>query len=430
MSGALLCTGREGRLDGATRQPRPEPRATWASGVPVASIFGMPVLVHWRVLVCAAVAVLLATPLSPIDLPRLLGVSAVEFVCLGVPMMVGSIFAHELGHALAAQTLGLGARSVFVDLIKGHTVLARPAARARDELTMSLAGPFVNVVIWFVLGRLSGDLNAPLFTTGSVMAITASFNLSLVFNLLPVLPSDGGRAFAATIWAMTGDRVRGTRVAAALGPIVVGVPVLTFAAYVGVIRDDPVWGVIIAFIAIYQLKSLLGQTFDGADQIAGKRVSDIMCPGLRTKPETLARTVIHDRISRKHSPDVSRIGTVDLPYIVITDDGEVLGMLAPGEVDRLALEHQRWDELLVEHVMTPLSRLVTVGPETEAFTALVYMVERGLEALLVTDDGAPVGCVTGPRLMAALNGSPVDEGRRWDAAPAANDEDDPAAKVA
>jgi hypothetical protein len=41
--------------------------------------------------------------------------------------------------------------------------------------------------------------------------------LILVFNLVPAFPLDGGRIARAVVWRVTGDKLRGTRVAAKLG---------------------------------------------------------------------------------------------------------------------------------------------------------------------------------------------------------------------
>ena len=41
--------------------------------------------------------------------------------------------------------------------------------------------------------------------------------LMLIFNLVPAFPLDGGRIARAIVWRVTGDKRRGTRVAARLG---------------------------------------------------------------------------------------------------------------------------------------------------------------------------------------------------------------------
>ncbi|MGH7753640.1 MAG: CBS domain-containing protein, partial [Gemmatimonadales bacterium] len=255
-----------------------------------------------------------------------------------------------------------------------------------------------------VLGRLAGDMYAPMFTSGTALEVAASYNLLMLGNFLPLLPMDGGRTFAALAWAATGDRARGTRIAAATGPFLVGGAVLAVAGYIAFALDDPAWGIAIACGLVFQLRGAFDQRFDAPDLIADLRVADIMCPALRARPESLARSVIDDRIGRKHSPDLSRHATLDLPYVVITDEGEAVGMLTPGEVEQLALEHHPWGEVTIADVMTPISGVVRVTPETSAHTALVYMFERRLEAVLVVEDGSPVGCVTAQRLMAAMEG--------------------------
>ena len=41
--------------------------------------------------------------------------------------------------------------------------------------------------------------------------------LILIFNLVPAYPLDGGRIARALVWRVTGDKLRGTRVAARIG---------------------------------------------------------------------------------------------------------------------------------------------------------------------------------------------------------------------
>ncbi len=402
-------------MDATTQEHRDEPRATWESGIPVGSLLGMRVLVHWRVLLALAAATGLASPLSPVDVPAALGLTRGEFLFLSLPMMLLSTLGHELGHAFAGRALGLEPRSIFIDLLGGHTVARLGTERARDQVVYSLAGPAVNLVAWLLLGRLAGDLYAPLFSTGSPMAVTASYNMFvLLSNVLPLTPRDGYRTYSAMLWSVTGDRVRAGRLAAWTGPLLVAVPAIGAVAYLWLSLDETGWAAVIALGVALEMRGSFGGGGRSGDRIFALRVTDLMAPGLRTRPEALARSLVDDRVRRKHSPDLSRLATLDLPYVVITDEGQLLGMLTPGEVEQLALRHLRWDSVSVAEVMTPASKLATVGPEEEGFTALVYMIERRLEALLVVEAGEPVGCVTAKRLMEALEDEPAPRGA-WQA---------------
>ena len=52
----------------------------------------------------------------------------------------------------------------------------------------------------------------------AVAQLAAVWNiLLLVFNLIPAYPLDGGRIARSIVWRVTGDKVRGTRVAAKMG---------------------------------------------------------------------------------------------------------------------------------------------------------------------------------------------------------------------
>jgi len=146
----------------------------------------------------------------------------------------GSILLHELGHAVAALRNGIGILSIQLWIFGGMARMDREADSPGAELKVALAGPLVTFLIFVVLtagGVLAGGATefreAALVESSSgasgilaMVAWLASINLLLlVFNLLPALPMDGGRAFRALVWWRTGDRARSTRLAGNLGRV-------------------------------------------------------------------------------------------------------------------------------------------------------------------------------------------------------------------
>jgi Zn-dependent protease len=103
------------------------------------------------------------------------------------------LFVHEMGHVIALRREGIRASAPMFIPFLGAVISARSLGRnALAEARVGLAGPILGsigaavcIVIWHVTGN---DLFRALAYIG--------FLLNL-FNLLPVVPLDGGRAMAA-----------------------------------------------------------------------------------------------------------------------------------------------------------------------------------------------------------------------------------------
>ena len=136
-------------------------------------------------------------------LPKLLASSGTILVSLaayallwGWPFAAGFIallFVHEMGHAIALRREGIKASWPMFIPFMGAVIASRSLGdNAVAEARVGLAGPILGsigaaacILIWHATGN---DLWRALAFTG--------FFLNL-FNLLPVVPLDGGRAMAA-----------------------------------------------------------------------------------------------------------------------------------------------------------------------------------------------------------------------------------------
>ncbi len=100
--------------------------------------------------------------------------------------------------------------------------------------------------------------------------------LLLLFNLVPAFPLDGGRMTRAIVWRLSGEKQRGTRVAARLGQgfglLVAGIGVWLLLAYRSF---TGLWLIAIAFLLYQSARAALVQTALSA-RIEGVRVADIM----------------------------------------------------------------------------------------------------------------------------------------------------------
>lgn len=107
--------------------------------------------------------------------------------------LVGLIFVHEMGHVLEARRQGLPVSApLFIPFVGAAITMRQMPQNAWREAQMALAGPLVGSL--GALGVYAAGLAADSRPLKALAYVGFLINL---FNLLPVVPLDGGRAAAA-----------------------------------------------------------------------------------------------------------------------------------------------------------------------------------------------------------------------------------------
>lgn len=158
--------------------------------------FGIDIYVHWSFLL-VPMLVLFSTIGSG------QGVAYTVMVLLFSLAIFGCVLLHELGHALMARVFGVGTHDITLLAIGGLARLTRMPRQPIQEFLIALAGPAVNVAIFFFLfslltitqgvGGITAVGESGLVGMGFLFYLMVA-NLTLViFNMIPAFPMDGGR---------------------------------------------------------------------------------------------------------------------------------------------------------------------------------------------------------------------------------------------
>jgi Zn-dependent protease len=103
------------------------------------------------------------------------------------------IFVHEMGHVLSLRSKGIAASvPIFIPFVGAYVALKEMPPNATAEADVALAGPLLGTAgaaVCYVIGQLTGQ--AIWYALAS-----AGFFINL-FNLIPILPLDGGRVVTA-----------------------------------------------------------------------------------------------------------------------------------------------------------------------------------------------------------------------------------------
>jgi stage IV sporulation protein FB len=174
----------------------------------IATVFGIPVRLHWMFLLMPYVLLSAFTP------------AGAAFLLIGG---FGSVFLHELGHSLMARRFGIRVLDITFWPLGGMARMSEMPESPRIEGLVAFAGPAVNFVLAAIavaaipLFGLAGlDAGARVASWFAVINV-----LMGVFNLVPAFPMDGGRILRAFLGRTT-DWVTATEQAVAVGRFIAG----------------------------------------------------------------------------------------------------------------------------------------------------------------------------------------------------------------
>jgi Zn-dependent protease len=351
---------------------------------PFGRLFGIPVRVHWSAPVLIAV---LAVGLENRTLPAWLPGRGSGFYLgaglIGALLLVASLMAHELAHALVARRAGTHVDSMTLWALGGVTRIGRLTAPAR-ELWVALAGPLTSLVLGGVgiglgfvsLRTLDWDVPAALLLwSGAVNLLVA------VFNLLPAAPLDGGRVLQAALWWRAGDRERAEHQAGRCGQVLA--MLMLAGGWIALVRGAGMglWLVILGgFLAVAAAAEIQHATIGLA--VRGRRVGELMVSPPRTVPDwaTVGRCLADSGPWRS----TGAVAVADL-------DGRPSGVVRLRTL--MAVPERLQEEIRVRDVAVPLSQCATAGPNDE-LSGPALDAALGNPPLLVLDEGRLVGVVT------------------------------------
>jgi Zn-dependent protease len=346
----------------------------------IATVGGIPVNVDSSWIWIAGLAVYWLWSRFDARFPFLDGGAALGYAVLAAALFFGSVFLHELAHAVSARMAGIRVEGITLVFFGGFT-----AARADEKgpwpaFVISAVGPATSLILaglyWWLWGQ-TGDLDGPLHL---LFGILGYINLFMaVFNALPGLPLDGGRMLQAAVWGISKNRRRGTQIAAVtgmgLGALLIG------GALLRVTRQDlfgAVWlGIIGMFI--FQGARASYRHADVADRLAAATVADAMDPPPPAVPANLSLSETLERFLSGHEGE---------SFPVLDTDGRVLGVISFASARELGSR----DPLRpAREALVPLERIAVAHPD-EPLDEVVSRLGTG--GALVLRDGALVGAIT------------------------------------
>jgi Zn-dependent protease len=301
--------------------------------------------------------------------------SAIALALLSAALFFGSVLVHELAHAVTARLLGIPVGGITLVFWGGFTETRAEDRGPKGEFLVSAAGPassFALAGVFWVLSEAAA---------GTAPSITGMFDWLAFINLilaalngLPGFPLDGGRAFLAAVWKLTGDRRKATRAAAAAG-LTIGIALASLAVLL-LVRGEPIiWSVYGFFIAWWMISAARAseRRLDVRESLAHGTAADAMGPPPPAVPADLSLSEALDRYLRGHEEE---------SFPVVDGSQAVLGMVSLRSARRVGAE----DPLRpVRDGMIPIGEVRTVQAD-DPLDVVVDALASGGAALVLKGD--------------------------------------------
>lgn len=188
--------------------------------VPAFSFLGVPVFIPKSAGLGIALISWFFVPVAQ----NVLSPDTASWIVMGVALLHAvaiyvTIFAHEVGHTIAALHFGYKVDAIVIHVVGGHTTFAREFTRPRHQFVTALWGPLATAGIALLSwGVALGFENGIAYSVFAWLAVSST--VMSVINLLPGTPLDGGALLSAVVWIIRKDRIAG-RIAAASGGILI-----------------------------------------------------------------------------------------------------------------------------------------------------------------------------------------------------------------
>ena len=309
-----------------------------------------------------------------------------------VVTLFGSVFLHELGHALVSRYYRIPVRSITLEMLGGRTEMAAEAERPKAEALIALAGPAVSAVLGLI--GVAAVVMIPPHTISAQFAfqVAACNILVAVYNALPGLPLDGGQALRALVWAVKGDKHLASRVAGRVGR---GVAVATGAAGAVLYYTDLVG--LLAILFGFMVAAMLWVGATRAIQLGtiGARFHLLEVTRLlRRAVEVVPGTPLAEVLRRVADQDAAGA-------LVVDSGGHAQALMTSASVEAVPRERRPW--VRVDDVSRSLDPDTVWNPRWRGEEVIRAMRRHPANEYAVVEDGLPLGIVRSADIVAMLD---------------------------
>ena len=296
-----------------------------------------------------------------------------------------SVLLHELAHSFVAIGEGLKVRDITLFFLGGMANLEKECSTSKGSLKIAISGPFVSLVLAFLMILLSNILSGSSLLLSSLFKQVGSLNFLIgIFNLIPIIPLDGGVILKSLIWYFTGSKRKGIKVAISVARLI------SFIAFsfgvINLIRGNLYFAFCFLIIGLFILSSSNSQSqfIQIQNILSTLYVNQVCSRSYRVLDDDLPVKVL----SKYKSNNINNVSNKQ--WILLYREGRWVGYVDENILKNISV--QNWDKNFLYEYLRPVNELPSIS-EKDLLWQAILKIEKTKDArlLVISAAGLPLG---------------------------------------
>ncbi len=296
-----------------------------------------------------------------------------------------SVLLHELAHSFVAIGEGLKVKDITLFFLGGMANLENECATSKGSLKIAISGPSVSLLLAFLMFLLSNILSGSSLIISNLFKQVGGLNFLIgIFNLLPIIPLDGGVILKSLIWYFTGSKRAGIKVAIASARFISFLAF--FTGFIILIRGNFFVAFCFFIIGLFIFSSSKSQSQIIQIQkiLSELCVNEVCSRSYRVLEDDLPVKVLSKHNSLKKNNESKE------EWILLCREGRWVGYVTEKILTKISV--QNWDEKFLYDFSSPIDELPSIAEEESLWKAIIK-IEKTKDArlLVLSFAGLPIG---------------------------------------
>ena len=296
-----------------------------------------------------------------------------------------SVLLHELAHSFVAIGEGLKVRDITLFFLGGIANLEKECTTSKGSLKIAISGPIVSLFLAFLMILLSNNLSVSNLVFSNLFKQVGNLNLLIgLFNLLPIIPLDGGVILKSLIWHFTGSKRTGIKVAIASARLISFIAI--FLGLFSLLSGSFYVAFCLFIIGLFIFTSAKSQSQIIQIQkiLSELNVNQVCSRSYRVLEDNLPVKILSKTNSLNKNNDSNQ------DWILLCREGRWVGYVHEKILKNIVV--QNWDKKFLYEFSLPIDELPSISEKESLWQAIIKIEKtRDARLLVLSSAGLPLG---------------------------------------